>query len=56
MKVAFAKPFLVNFRKIPQPIKRKFEKQLGFLLKDIRHPFWGKRDGLFKGNNRLFLK
>ena len=38
MKVIFTEPFLDNFKKLPEITKRKFEKQLGFLLQDIRHP------------------
>jgi mRNA-degrading endonuclease RelE of RelBE toxin-antitoxin system len=38
MKVIFANPFLRRFKKLPQRTKGKFEKQLTFLLRDIRHP------------------
>lgn len=37
MKAVFTEPFLENFKKMPDIIKRKFEKQLDFLLQDIRY-------------------
>ncbi|MEK7501258.1 MAG: type II toxin-antitoxin system RelE/ParE family toxin [Patescibacteria group bacterium] len=38
MNIRFTKPFSRNFRKMSPEIKRKFEKQISFLLKDIRYP------------------
>lgn len=38
MRVRFAEPFLRRFKKLPKEIKRKFEKQLAFLLNNIQHP------------------
>lgn len=38
MKVRFTQPLLDNFRRLPAVTKKKFEKQLGFLLRNIRHP------------------
>ena len=38
MKVRFAEPFQDYYKKLPQEVKRRLEKQLNFLLKDIRHP------------------
>lgn len=38
MKAVFTEPFLDKFRELPGMTKRKFKKQLGFLLRDIRHP------------------
>lgn len=38
MRVIFTDPFLRGFKKLSENTKKKFEKQLTFLLKDIRHP------------------
>ncbi len=38
MRVVFTNPFLRRFKKLPEVTKRKFEKQLVFLLKNVRHP------------------
>jgi len=38
MRVAFAPHFLRSFGKVPREIQERFNKQLGFLLRDIRHP------------------
>ena len=38
MKVAFTDPFLRHLKKLPELIRRKFEKQLSFLLRAITHP------------------
>ena len=38
MKAEFAEPFLRRFKKLPESVKRKFEKQLIFLLDNPRHP------------------
>ncbi|MBI2049117.1 MAG: hypothetical protein HYT29_01640 [Parcubacteria group bacterium] len=38
MKVVFTEPLLRCLKKLPQETKKKFEKQIKFLLKDIRHP------------------
>ncbi|MDP3764408.1 MAG: type II toxin-antitoxin system RelE/ParE family toxin [bacterium] len=38
MKVRFAEQFDKNLEKLPPEIKRKFKKQLSFLLRDIRYP------------------
>lgn len=37
MRVVFTEPFLRRFKKLSDGTKKKFEKQLTFLLKDIRH-------------------
>lgn len=38
MNVRFTEPFLRRFKKLPEITKRKFEKQLILLLKNLRHP------------------
>lgn len=38
MKAVFSKTFLDRFSDLPTATKQKFEKQLGFLLSNIRHP------------------
>ena len=38
MKVVFTEPFLRRFKKISEITKKKFEKQLVSLLKDIKYP------------------
>lgn len=38
MKIRFAEPFQDHYEKLSQDVKSRFEKQLEFLLKDIRHP------------------
>jgi len=38
MNVRFTEPFLRRFKKFPEITKRKFEKQLTLLLKDLGHP------------------
>lgn len=38
MKTVFTEPFLNNFAELSETTKRKFRKQLGFLLQDIRYP------------------
>lgn len=38
MRVVFAEPFQNNYRGLPVRTKTKFEKQIQFLLKDLRHP------------------
>ncbi len=38
MNVRFTEPFLRRFKKLPEITKRKFEKQLNLLLKNLRHP------------------
>lgn len=38
MHVVFTAPFQDQYRKLSADVKRKFEKQLLFLLKDMRHP------------------
>jgi len=38
MKVEMTDHFVQSFLGLPQPIQKAFGKQLGFLLKDIRHP------------------
>jgi len=38
MKVEMTDHFIQSFLDLPQPIQKAFGKQLGFLLKDIRHP------------------
>ena len=38
MKAEFVEPFLRRFKKLPEVVKKKFEKQLIFLLDNSRHP------------------
>lgn len=38
MRVVFTEPFLRRFKKLPEKTRRKFEKQLAFLLKDLKYP------------------
>lgn len=38
LKVIFAPKFKKQFKRLPVAQKKKFEKQLKFLLKDFRHP------------------
>lgn len=38
MNVRFTKPFEQSFKRLPAIVRIKFEKQLTFLLKNIRHP------------------
>lgn len=38
MKVVFNDHFAQQFQKAPQNTQKAFGKQLGFLLRDIRHP------------------
>lgn len=38
MRVIFTDPFSHRFKKLPDAIKRKFERQVISLLKNIRHP------------------
>ena len=38
MNVRFSEPFLRRFKKLPEIIKKKFEKQLISLLRSLRHP------------------
>lgn len=38
MKVRFTEPFQDQYRKLAGPFKVRFEKQVGFLLKDLWHP------------------
>lgn len=38
MKVARSPRFLRNFSSLPKLIRRKFDKQLSYLLSDFRHP------------------
>jgi mRNA interferase RelE/StbE len=37
MKVAFSNRFLRQYVALPEAVKAKFEKQLGFLLSNLRH-------------------
>lgn len=38
MNVRFTEPFQGRYKKLPAAVKKHFEKQIGFLRKDIRHP------------------
>ncbi len=38
MRVIFTDPFSDRYRKLSGDLKKKFEKQVRFLLKNIRHP------------------
>jgi len=38
MIIRFAGPFQDRYQKIPQSVKKKFEKQIQFLLKNLLHP------------------
>ena len=38
MKVRFAEPFSRVYKKLSYQTKRNFEKQLKFLIRDLRHP------------------
>ena len=38
MKIRFSKSFDGSFKKLPPEIRKKFEKQALFLLRDMMHP------------------
>ncbi len=38
MKIFFTEPFLRQIKKLPDEIKKKFEKQIKFLLTNLQHP------------------
>jgi hypothetical protein len=38
MRALFAEPFVEQLLTAPPDIQRRFLKQLGFLLRDLRHP------------------
>lgn len=38
MKHSFTRHFVKKYHSLPPEIQKKFDKQLGFLIKDIRHP------------------
>lgn len=38
MKVEYTPTFKSNFKKFPKEIRRKFYKQVDFLINNIRHP------------------
>lgn len=38
MKVVFTEPFQDRYKKLPKSLQARFEKQLKFLLKNLRHP------------------
>lgn len=38
MRVVFSNPFLRHLKKFPESLRRKFEKQLTFLLRDLLYP------------------
>lgn len=38
MRLHYTERFLKSYRTAPLPIRRTFEKQVAFLLQDIRHP------------------
>lgn len=38
MIIRFSESFEKSFKKLPPEIKRKFEKQASFLLRDMMHP------------------
>jgi len=38
MRVSYTPHFKRNFRFLPKDVKRKFSKQIDFLLKDLRYP------------------
>ena len=38
MRLAYAPEFKRRFADLPRPIQKKFERQVGFLLRDIHHP------------------
>ena len=38
MRIRYTNRFLQQHRKAPQTVQRVFEKQVGFLLENLRHP------------------
>lgn len=38
MTIRFSKPFVQQYHKLPQSLRKKIDRQLGFLAQDIRHP------------------
>lgn len=38
MKLLFTKPFIRNYRELPENLQRRVDKQLEFLLQDLRYP------------------
>lgn len=38
MKPAFSQRFIRQYSKLPENIRAKFDKQLGFLLSNLQHP------------------
>lgn len=38
MRVVFTDPFLRHLKKLPEPLRRKFEKQLVSLLRNLLYP------------------
>ena len=38
MEIFYHKKFLSSLNEFPDSIKKKFKKQISFLVKDIRHP------------------
>lgn len=38
MRIRFTDPFRRSFKKLPPEAKRKLEKQITFLLRDMMHP------------------
>jgi len=43
MRPFFTKPFVRDYRGLPPEIQRRFDKQLGLLLENPRHPSLGAR-------------
>jgi hypothetical protein len=38
MRPVFTKPFVRDYQRLPQHIQRQFDRALGFLLANFRHP------------------
>ena len=38
MRLVFSGPFIRQYNKLPAPIRKKIDRQLRHLVKDIRHP------------------
>lgn len=65
MRVLFSEPFTKTFRGAPEDVQRAFGKQLGHLLRELRHPsLRAKKDdeskdiwqGRFDSNWRFYFR
>ena len=50
MTVVFTRPFIKQYRKVPQKIQKKFDKQLDLLVGNPRHPSVGVKKMVNKDN------